>query len=134
MHSSCRYRMHFRLGNMTSDHWYSVLPNEQFLVVRAAHEFVLLDEGKGVDCTEMLGVFHGLLAGSEVELEDFLGVCAAEEHVGVMLGRMELQSQGDSFEAEGCADCIMDILPLPYSVSQWSTLPSKPPLMKCFPS
>lgn len=57
---------------MTSDNWNSILPNEQFLVIRAAHEFVLLNEGKGVDCAEMLGVFHGLFSSSEVELEDLL--------------------------------------------------------------
>lgn len=82
----------------------------------------------------MLGVLHGLLASSEVELEDLLGVCAAEEYVGIMLRRMEFQSQRDSLKSEGCGDYIMDVLPLPYSVSQWSTLPSNPPLMKCFPS
>lgn len=57
---------------MTSDNWNSILPNEQFLVIRAAHEFVLLNEGKGVDCAEMLGVLHGLFSSSEVELEDLL--------------------------------------------------------------
>lgn len=90
MHSRCRYRMHFGLRNVASDHWYSVLPNEQFLVIGAAHEFILLDESKGVDCTEMLCVFHGLLACSEVELEDLLGVCPAEEDIRIMFGGMKL--------------------------------------------
>ncbi len=77
---------------MTCDYWDSILPNEQFFIIGTTHEFVLFDKGKSVYRTQVLSVLHHLLPGTQVELEDLLGVGAAEEDMRVMLRRMELQS------------------------------------------
>jgi hypothetical protein len=58
MHGSRSDGMHIRFRDMPSNNRNSILPNKQFLIIRATNEFILLDEGESIDRSQMLGILH----------------------------------------------------------------------------
>ena len=96
VNSSGGNRMHFRFGDVLGDNRNPELPNEKLLVVGAADELVLLDEGDAIHRPQMLAIVHLLLPRIDVELHDFLVARSHQEHILFVICRVEFHAEWQS--------------------------------------